>query len=369
MALLFVALVVFVSGCISGNTIKRQAAEPSDNATNISLADYEDNAPEATACDCPDSFRTCGDGFNTTCENSCTNGTCSRCVPDCTGHSLCNESWFCGEWQPCSGSTQTRRCIDSSFCNKTAVIETRNCPDSCSSDADCPTWTGCKIYFCEGSPKACKTYDKIPCCGDGRCEGDGDCISDCPPAPCNCSQAQCQPCNETTQQNQSQQTSWQVIISEVMYNPSTTQGDDNYNEWIELYNPTAYNADMTNWTLCGKTLLSGYVSRRDNQTHATSLLILAAASHALVTDGGTGTEVYDKFNVSANTLTLYVDANSLCGGLPNTAGNITLEYPNTSIADYAYYNNSLGANGNNKTLERAGGSWAESTHNGGTPGY
>jgi len=251
-ALLFIALVIFVSGCISGNTIKRQAAEPSDNATNISLADYEDNSPEAIACDCPDSFRTCGDGFNTTCENSCTNDTCSRCVPDCAGHSMCNESWFCGEWQPCSGSIQTRRCIDSSFCNKTAVIETRNCPDSCSSDADCPAEASCARYFCEGSPKGCKAYVVVPCCGDGRCEGDGDCISDCPPAPCNCSQAQCPPCNGT--QNATNATNPSYVS-----NVSITNITYKMPEFVEIWNLGNGSADMTNWTLRDNTTLSSHI--------------------------------------------------------------------------------------------------------------
>ncbi len=238
---LLLVLIILVSGCISGQVAKRQAAEQPPNTTlyNMSAEDYGDDFTEETDCSCPSSIRMCPDGFNATCENECTNGTCSRCVPSCSGHERCNESWFCGEWQPCENGSQSRMCMDSSFCNKTVIAESRTCEtDRCSFNSDCPAESNCTRYFCEGSPKACKPYVIIPCCGDGVCDGGEDCISDCPTAPCDCSQLQCAPCNQTSQTN-----------TTFAHNISITNITYKMPESVEIWNFGNGSADMSNWTL------------------------------------------------------------------------------------------------------------------------
>src|SRR3990167_6112747 len=42
-----------------------------------------------------------------------------------------------------------------------------------------------------------------------------------------------------------------VVINEVMYNPSIAQADDTDLEWVELYNTGSSAVDLTAWTLDG----------------------------------------------------------------------------------------------------------------------
>ncbi|MEM7819808.1 MAG: lamin tail domain-containing protein, partial [Candidatus Aenigmatarchaeota archaeon] len=51
-----------------------------------------------------------------------------------------------------------------------------------------------------------------------------------------------------------------IRINEIMYNPIE---DDNYNEWIELYNPTNLSISLENWTICDIKLMKGYVNQND----------------------------------------------------------------------------------------------------------
>ena len=44
------------------------------------------------------------------------------------------------------------------------------------------------------------------------------------------------------------QTSAQVVINEIVYNPN--QGDDNYNEWVELY--VTEDINLESWTICAE---------------------------------------------------------------------------------------------------------------------
>jgi len=122
----------------------------------------------------------------------------------------------------------------------------------------------------------------------------------------------------------------QVEINEIMYNPSQ---HDNYNEWIEIFNDGP-SVSLENFTLCGKTLLSGYVDREGN-THMDSGLLLETNSYAVITDGGSGTEVYDNFDVSG--FALHVDAASLCGGLTNSGKTISLEENGGIVHEVTYY--------------------------------
>lgn len=230
---LFMLLVLLASGCVSGQTIKRQAAESlaEPNITeNLSLAEYEDNAPDE--CACPDSIRTCPDGFNASCLNACTSGACNRCLPDCSGHDLCNSSWFCGAWSECLSGKQARSCIDSGWCNKTVLNESRACEtDSCSSSSDCPQGTGCSPYICSGSPRKCVQVVIVPCCGDGLCEGNENstCISDCP----------------SQGQNQGQQNSTppagQPNVSITFVEPNE--------EWVKIENSGSTSQNMTGWLI------------------------------------------------------------------------------------------------------------------------
>ena len=80
-----------------------------------------------------------------------------------------------------------------------------------------------------------------------------------------------------------------VIINEIMYNPAQ---EDNFNEWIEIYNEGGSNIDLTGWNLCGEEILAGYVKYNAQPVANNQGLILLAGSYAVITDGGSGTEVY-----------------------------------------------------------------------------
>lgn len=138
-----------------------------------------------------------------------------------------------------------------------------------------------------------------------------------------------------------------VVINEIMYDPTQ---NENYNEWIELYNPTASDINLTGWTICGKELLAGYINYTDSQTYSNTTLILNSSSYAIVTDGGSGTKVYDNFNVINESLALHVDAASICGVLSNSGKTIFLNMSNGILSHNITYDPSVGGDGNNKTL-------------------
>ncbi len=126
----------------------------------------------------------------------------------------------------------------------------------------------------------------------------------------------------------------QMQITEVL--PDPTQ-NENYNEWIEIHNTGSEPVDLTDWAVCSKKLASGYVDKASSETKGDQGLILAPNQYAVITDGGSGTEVYVNFQVNSGALSLHVDANSICGGLTNTGDTVTLENTNAEIvSDFIY---------------------------------
>lgn len=124
-----------------------------------------------------------------------------------------------------------------------------------------------------------------------------------------------------------------VIINEVM--PWPTQ-KDTYNEWIELYNSGSQSVNLSEYTLCGKHLLEGFIDHSDALAKQEKGMVLESGKYAIITDGGTGTEVYSSFSISSDALAIHVDASSLCGGLTNSGKNISLE-KNYSTIDWFNY--------------------------------
>ncbi|MCD4739963.1 hypothetical protein K8R43_02075 [archaeon] len=96
----------------------------------------------------------------------------------------CEESWKCGEWGECSGSIQTRTCIDENECNttKSKPSEIQACFEpQCESHTDCDDNEACTLEFCVNGKcvirdvSECTTGDD--CCPTG-CNYDQD--RDCP---------------------------------------------------------------------------------------------------------------------------------------------------------------------------------------------
>ena len=95
-------------------------------------------------------------------------------------------------------------------------------------------------------------------------------------------------------------------------------------------------------------------------------LILLAGSYAVITDGGSGTEVYSNFAVDGSSLALHINAASLCNGaLTNSGKTIILENNNNITINSVTYNPLMGANGDGNSLQLCGGVW---TDNSPTPG-
>ena len=139
-----------------------------------------------------------------------------------------------------------------------------------------------------------------------------------------------------------------LIISEVMYAP---EENENYNEWIEIYNDENSDVDLNNWSLCGKELLEGYVAHSDGSLNSEEGLILSSGEYAIISDGGSGTEIYSNFNIDSSSLALHVDASSLCSGLSNSGDEISLEDGTGNIVDNFDYEPNLGALDNGNSLQ------------------
>ena len=154
-----------------------------------------------------------------------------------------------------------------------------------------------------------------------------------------------------------------LYISEVMYDPVTEATE----EWIEIYNSGPNDLNLSDFTLCGDDLLTGYYNDTDDVVYSENDFVLQSGGYALITDGDPGTTVYDAFLVDADALAFRVDAGAMCDlGLSNTGETITLT--NTTItAELAYTD--LAAEG--YSIERYNfdyNNWAESTSEDGTPG-
>lgn len=154
-----------------------------------------------------------------------------------------------------------------------------------------------------------------------------------------------------------------VIISEIMYAPLESEF---YNEYIEIYNDGESTLDLTNFTLCGDALLSGYIDHGDlEKLKLNDSIILPKGNYAIITDGGSGTEVYSNFNANTNALALHVDGASLCGGLVNSGETISLKDSSGNLINSVSYDSSLAYN-NDKSLQICSDSWIEENPNPGS---
>lgn len=153
-----------------------------------------------------------------------------------------------------------------------------------------------------------------------------------------------------------------LIISEIMYAPLESEF---YNEYVEIYNDGESYIDLTNFTLCGDVLLSGYIDHGDlEKLKSNDSIILTKGNYAIITDGGSGTEVYSNFNANENAPALHVDGASLCGGLVNSGETILLKDSSGNLMNSVTYDSSL-ANNNDKSMQICSNFWTEKSP---TPG-
>ena len=260
-----IAVIIIISGCAGDegtNATVSSAIEENrtlaNKTTNITVSDITVTgmlvAATKDACDvivCNASQRICGDGTIAYCNNTCSNGACNECVPDCTGRdatAACSESWSCSEWSVCTGNQQIRRCNDANNCGtaKNKPTEARGCI-SCDESWSCNAWSACSNGVqtrtcsdtndcgtslnkpaetqtcCSLICSACEVIDQAACkCMPVACSsGDGCC-------PAGCSYANDSDCASARN----------IIINELLPNPT------NGSEWFELYNPASINIDI-----------------------------------------------------------------------------------------------------------------------------
>ena len=108
-----------------------------------------------------------------------------------------------------------------------------------------------------------------------------------------------------------------IVINEVMYNPKI---NDNYNEWIELYNPTSQYINVSGWTLVdnfAEDFLEG------DFDHGNGTTTIPPYGYAIITDHGTS--VYENFSVANNTIRLYIDDSAIGNGLGNSKDKLIIK--------------------------------------------
>jgi len=156
----------------------------------------------------------------------------------------------------------------------------------------------------------------------------------------------------------------EILINEVMYDPIFS---DSYNEWVEIYNGGNEEIDLNGWSVCGSLLSSGYINHSNGGLYLNITTVLGPDNYAIITDGGTGTEVYNNSNISSNVLALHVNTTGICGSsLNNNGDNITLNDNSNNLVDFVFYED-IASEG--KSIEKYEYEWYESLAEGGTPGY
>ena len=146
------------------------------------------------------------------------------------------------------------------------------------------------------------------------------------------------------------QTTGDININEIMYNPP---GADTDNEWLELYNNDTTDIDIKGWRFYEAGI-----------NHSLTLIqgsrIIPAGGYAIIADNAT----------------TFLDEHQECNctvidsafSLNNSGEYIALKNATLGIIDEVAYNASWGADGNNRTLElNATGGWEESSVDRGTP--
>ena len=154
-----------------------------------------------------------------------------------------------------------------------------------------------------------------------------------------------------------------MLINEIMYNPL---GSDSYDEWIEIYNFGLNDINLEEWTLCGDDLLTGFLNKSDELVYSENDFLLSQGEYAIITDGGSGTLVYNTSSIPEDALAFHVDADSMCTGLSNSGEELTLADDIYTVSvDYE----ALAEQG--YSLERYNldfDNWGQSLELGGTPG-
>ena len=108
-----------------------------------------------------------------------------------------------------------------------------------------------------------------------------------------------------------------ILINEVMSNPKP---NDNYNEWIELYNPTNKNINLSNWVIEDNSAEDFIKGDFENGNGTT---VIPAKGYAIIAD--VGTKIYENFSIPDEAIKLIVDDKSIGNGLGNSNDKLILK--------------------------------------------
>ena len=147
-----------------------------------------------------------------------------------------------------------------------------------------------------------------------------------------------------------------------MYAPTQSE---NYNEWIEIYNNEDYEISISNLTICNNNILEGFINHSDGLSYFQNIDTIPPNSFAIITDGDSGTEAYDNFDITEDSISLHTDRATICGGLANEDKIVILSYNEEPVDALHYYSN-WGAKDNGKSLCKLNNLWEECVP---TPGY
>jgi len=269
---LFIFLIVIVSGCTQTSNVIKKVNFTDNELSELNETSLEES--QANTCDgvtCSDSVVKCPDGVDVSCSNTCQDGECSSCEPDCSDRQLelsdlcedvtcknptricpdgykatcsntCDPKTGCSSCTPdCTGHEEVTEepqnlcadvtCEDSETTCPDGILV--SCPNTCNPDTGCSTCT-----------PDCTGHEEVT---EEICEENWDC-TEWGPCVIGDQFRVCTDLNECgTEENKSEMireceviegSVFDIIINEVMPNP--TEGP----EWIELYNPTSHDIDL-----------------------------------------------------------------------------------------------------------------------------
>jgi hypothetical protein len=147
----------------------------------------------------------------------------------------------------------------------------------------------------------------------------------------------------------------EIYFSEIMYSPIES---NYYNEWIEVYNKGTETIYIENLTLCNQQLFPGFINHTDNETYLNNFTAIEPNQYAIITDGGSGTDAYNNFDINKDSISMHTEGATLCGGLNNQGELITIYY-NNELIDAIHYYPAWGADDNGKSLCSINSIWKE----------
>jgi hypothetical protein len=291
---------------------------------------------------CENTVKKCPNGTVLECENHCLpdEGVCTECDIECVAFDVQTSGSGGGQPEPQAPPEPVcdREC---SICQR---LEMESC--ECLTEFDCDGNLICE----EGE------YPDSGDCPD--CDDQDNCTED----GYNFSTESCEHifnCTEVPVE----ESNLSLIITEIMYNPVQ---DENYNEWIEIFNPSDLGVNLSEWELCNVSVLPGYVNLSGEIEFINSYTI-DPLSYGLITDGGSGSDVYENFLNGTKPVFFHVDAGSLCNRLSNSGERVWLSDPSGGVVFQINYTGLTDCTEGHSLEKRD--NWSCSESEGGTPGY